>query len=177
MKIPWKEFVYYDESSVTGLRWRVSRRGGVKEHDVAGSINKGRCSFIFSYAGTKKRRYTHRVIWELFYGEICKDKEIDHIDGNPLNNSIGNLRLVTAKINKRNCKMNSRNTSGCAGVSFVTVNGYDYYVVTYVDNNSNHKVKYFSCLKLGHDLAKESAIAYREYQLKLIGGYSERHGK
>lgn len=49
----------------------------------------------------------HHVIWVMFYGEVFdKTKyEIDHIDRNPRNNSIGNLRCVTST-------ENSYNTSG-----------------------------------------------------------------
>lgn len=37
-----------------------------------------------------------------FYGEIPEGMEIDHIDCNPLNNDIENLRLVTRSENLRN---------------------------------------------------------------------------
>ncbi|WP_432804850.1 HNH endonuclease signature motif containing protein [Escherichia coli] len=37
----------------------------------------------------------HRIIWEMFYGEIPSGMQIDHKDGNGLNNSIDNLRLVS----------------------------------------------------------------------------------
>ena len=175
LKIPWTDFVYYDSNVISCLRWKISIARNVRIGKVVGSVNKGRCSFVFSYAGTKKRRYTHRVVWEIFNGEIPENMEIDHIDGNPLNNRIDNLRLVSRIVNARNSKMNSRNTSGIAGVSLVTVNGYDYYVSTYVDNCGNRKSKHFSCLKLGSN-AKKLAIEYRQQQLNILGDYTSRHG-
>ena len=38
--------------------------------------------------------YVHRLVWEAFVGEIPEDKEIDHIDDNPHNNNLNNLRLI-----------------------------------------------------------------------------------
>lgn len=178
MQIPWEDFVYYDTSSPTCLRWKISRGNHCTVDSVTGSINKGRCSFLFSYKGTKKRRYNHRVIWEIFNGYIDDaSKEIDHIDGDPLNNRIENLRLVSRSVNRRNARRNSRNTSGIAGVSLCTTNGYDYWVASFVDKNSKHKQKHFSCYKHGHDLARDLAISYRKQQLTLAGNYTERHGE
>lgn len=65
------------------------------------------------------RYYAHRVAWAMHYGEWPSDV-IDHIDGNPLNNKIENLRCVTQAINSRNCRLVSgetrRNRTGVSGV-------------------------------------------------------------
>ncbi|WP_263611612.1 HNH endonuclease [Escherichia whittamii] len=44
--------------------------------------------------------------------------QIDHKDGNGLNNSIDNLRLVSLGENLKNKSKYTNNTSGCAGVSW-----------------------------------------------------------
>ena len=44
--------------------------------------------------------------------------EIDHIDGNGLNNSINNLRCVDKINNQRNKRISKLNTSGKLGVFF-----------------------------------------------------------
>lgn len=49
-----------------------------------------------------KQRYLHRLLWEAFVGEIPKGYEIDHIDTDPTNNKLENLRLVTHKENCNN---------------------------------------------------------------------------
>lgn len=57
----------------------------------------------------------HRVCWFLHYG-YEPSGHIDHIDGNPGNNAIKNLRLVDHQANMRNAKMRTDNTSGLTGV-------------------------------------------------------------
>lgn len=44
----------------------------------------------------------HRVIWEMFNGPIPKDMFIDHINRDPGDNRIRNLRLVTRQENQFN---------------------------------------------------------------------------
>lgn len=44
----------------------------------------------------------HRIVWETFNGEIPDGYEIDHIDGNRLNNALSNLRCVTHTENMAN---------------------------------------------------------------------------
>jgi hypothetical protein len=57
----------------------------------------------------------HRVAWAMHYGEWPKG-DIDHINGQPADNRICNLRDVPHKINNRNNKKNKNNTSGVCGV-------------------------------------------------------------
>lgn len=59
------------------------------------------------YRGTELnnvRFSLHRIIYKLAYGEMPKNMQIDHIDGDKLNNRLDNLRLVTNSENQRNRK-------------------------------------------------------------------------
>ena len=61
-----------------------------------------------------KALLAHRVIWALVYDEI-PEYDIDHIDGNGLNNNPENLRLCVGGDgfnNSRNRKLGKNNTSG-----------------------------------------------------------------
>ena len=64
-----------------------------------------------------KSYYTHRIAWLMYYGEWPKN-QIDHINQDPTDNRIKNLRDVTNAENHRNQTLRSTNTSGYIGVSF-----------------------------------------------------------
>lgn len=60
----------------------------------------------------KKRdlKYVHRLVWEAYNGPIPDKMTIDHIDGNPANNHIDNLRLVTRSDNSKLWAIQNTNT-------------------------------------------------------------------
>ena len=52
--------------------------------------------------GKRKYYYLHRIIYEAHFGKIPENLVVDHIDHNPENNDISNLRLVPQFINSTN---------------------------------------------------------------------------
>jgi hypothetical protein len=56
----------------------------------------------------------HRVVFSMRYG-YCKD-ELDHINGDPSDNRLENIRAVTRSQQNMNRGINSNNTSGYKGV-------------------------------------------------------------
>lgn len=62
-----------------------------------------------------KLHLAHRMAWLYVYGE-WPTQEIDHIDRNPTNNAISNLRDVPRWFNKLNVDPQSNNTSGYIGI-------------------------------------------------------------
>lgn len=64
----------------------------------------------------KKAIYTHRAVFLFHHGYL--PKTIDHIDGNPSNNAIENLRAATQSQNNRNRKA-MPNKSGHVGITLL----------------------------------------------------------
>lgn len=61
----------------------------------------------------------HQVIWVMTYGQLPeKGYEIDHINGVRSDNRLENLRAVSKHTNGKNQRLQSRNTTGVAGVSW-----------------------------------------------------------
>jgi hypothetical protein len=64
-----------------------------------------------------KKYAAHRIAWLIYYGEWPKN-EIDHINQDPTDNRIKNLRDVTNSENHKNKTLLSTNTSGYIVLSF-----------------------------------------------------------
>lgn len=176
------------EESNTGLAWvrdngsnnpKMKRKAG----DPAGSLkfNKnGSPKGIEVFVNRCVYQVTH-VIWYLYTKEVVSVNEvIDHIDGNPHNNSIRNLRKITKAENARNRKISSSNSEGYSGISRMN-NGWgkDYFQAQ-ITKNFKRKLKYFSITDLGEELAFKLACEWREKMIAELNeqgaGYTERHG-
>lgn len=106
-----RELLHYDPE--TGVFTYLVKRGICMPGTVAGSkMIRGNHSIGLEY-----RRYaSHRLAWLYMTGE-WPQQEIDHIDGDALNNKWSNLRLATSGQNKQNQHRPRRdNTSGYMGV-------------------------------------------------------------
>lgn len=102
----------FDYNPTTGnLHWKV-KRPHREPGDVAGT--KSPTAYRVDI---KDRHYMlHRVIWVMHFGAIPDGLFIDHINGDPYDNRLENLRLVTNRLNMMNRKLSRTNTSGAMGV-------------------------------------------------------------
>jgi hypothetical protein len=85
--------------------------------------NAGNEAFITSllhghrYAGLNgKKVLAHRIIWKMVHGE--EPPTIDHINGDPSDNRLVNLRAATPVQNGQNSRRRKNNTSGVMGVAW-----------------------------------------------------------
>lgn len=119
--VSWKERPDHHFKTLRGCRIFNAKFSG-KGAGQRCSDNNGRRSsvqvVISDQAGNAKRRKVHRIIWEMKKGPIPPKTSIDHINGDPWDNRICNLRLATHSQNLRNIKIRSDNKSGVTGVSW-----------------------------------------------------------
>lgn len=106
-----KSLVHYDPE--TGLMtWVEARNSRARKGEEAGSVNKHNG---YRYVHIDYRRYLiHRLTFLYMTGRW--PTEIDHIDGDRLNNKWANLREVTRRQNSRNLGVRTNNASGVVGV-------------------------------------------------------------
>jgi hypothetical protein len=105
-----KELFSYNAE--TGLFKRFRNLGPKK--DIAGHIaTKGHRQIMVD----KKLYMAHRLAWLYVYGDF-PNTLIDHINRNPDDNRISNLRLATSSQNQENTKTRTDNLCGYKGISF-----------------------------------------------------------
>ncbi len=107
-----RELVEYDKET-GAFTWKVYRGGKAKAGTTAGSYRadgyRAICIDLRSYQAS-------RLAWLLVTGQDPGEMDIDHIDGNPSNNTFSNLRIATESQNCTNRKKRSDNKSGYKGV-------------------------------------------------------------
>ena len=123
-----------DLDKVIQSRWRLNHN----KHYVVGNKSKN----------SKKHIYLHRFIMN-----VDDNLEIDHIDGNGLNNCKQNLRICTSQQNKFNKRF--RNDNNTVGVTYCTnINKWRARIsLNQKSNNLIDKSKFFS--------SKEEALKQR----------------
>lgn len=140
-----------------------------------GRFNKGDLAKFFVTSGgyekiqVPKARATiakAHLVYVLAGNKIPDHLEIDHIDGNRLNNKIENLRLVDRQINSKNRCKRSDNTSGVTGINWCNYKGK--YVIRRVVNGKR--------LSRSRKTMEEALEVLKELDA-MDNDYTVRHGK
>lgn len=116
----------------------------------------------------------HRLIMQSELTDVLN--EVDHIDGNTLNNSKSNLRAVTPHENTKNQKLRNDNATGVKGVWHYAPR--EQYIAEWHEDNHKKKTKYFS-YKVSTKRTTEEAFALavtarREAELRVGYNTDER---
>lgn len=105
-----KRIFFYKDGA---LYWREPLKNAkVKVGDLAGTVHKPTKRVKIQYG--KKIYFASRLIFLMFYGYLPKC--VDHIDRDPTNNRIENLRAATVAQNQKNVGLRKDNTSGVKNV-------------------------------------------------------------
>lgn len=151
-----EDCVRYDESSPTFLRWIKQTGPRIKVGHVAGNIlfvdGKPRSSTVQING---KPMILARAVWVLHGNTIPDNYVIDHIDNNPHNNCITNLRCVTVAENSRN-----RKTIKASDMP-VGISRRENCYIAYATFNGVRRSRSFSILKYGEEVARLKAFSWR----------------
>ena len=135
------------------LFWKVKHSRSVLIGKKVGTKTK---RGYFQLTINKKMYLTHRIIFLMHHGYL--PKYLDHIDGNPSNNKIENLRAATLNQNQYNTKLNKNNNSGYKGVSWCeSTNNWRVRIQV---NKVSKLIGYFDDLELAGLVAQETRNKY-----------------
>ena len=148
-----KHFALVDDEDfevLSQFTWRLTRKGYATRH-------------LPRDGGPQKSMLMHRQIMGLNKGDRV---EVDHRNGNKLDNRRNNIRVATPSQNMANVSLRSDNTSGCKGVHWYKAGKKWKAYISY-----NKKQKH-----LGTFDTKELAIEFRQLAAELLHGEYVNHG-
>jgi len=180
--IDWSEHFYYDETSLSCLRWNREVLAGKNYArvmyslgDPAGSLTQKKTGKYWIIQCQGFLYQASRIVMRL-HGKTIDDLVVDHEDGDSTLNKINNLRAVSQMINNRN-KSPKNSHYGIFGVSFNVRNNNEYFRAFWKLEKGGSKN--FSINKLGIMEAFKQAIVARTDAIKRLNsegmGYTERH--
>ena len=115
-----KSILNYDPD--TGIfTWKVSNTNRVKVGQIAGYLcphQKNPNQKYYKIGINGKLYMLHRLAFYYVTSIDPAKNEVDHINGNSLDNKFKNLRLANRANNTKNCRKHKDNTSGFKGVSW-----------------------------------------------------------
>lgn len=145
----------------------ITRFGKPESGLIRISTSRSCTAIVGEWAGTLDRVSSGREYWKVWFeGRFYKvsrivyflhtnidpkEFEVDHIDRNPLNNNVDNLRLLDSSGQKHNMSIRKDNKSGARGVTW-SKNAKKWRTQIRINNRYVH-LGYYNCLF-------EAAVAY-----------------
>ena len=187
-RMHWNECFYEDAGSPSGLRWATDTKNyrakfGMVAGNKTGGI--GRYTEYWNLCFQGKTYFVHRILWELRNGPIPPGYNIDHLNGDGLDNSADNLDAKPPRLNTQNKRMQIDNTSGVTGVyknvkTQKSGRETHYWMASWIDTNLVQRTKCFNIEKHGDDAAFDLACLHRKNQISRLQSqglnYTDRHG-
>jgi hypothetical protein len=114
-----RDAVHYDEATGVFTWVNPNKFGPRKAGARAGSQRRdGYRGIMIDYV----RYFEHRLAWLYVHG-VMPEEEIDHINMDPSDNRLANLRVATRSQNEQNKNNPAHNTSGRRGVVWCASRG------------------------------------------------------
>ena len=130
----------------------------IKSKNRRGGLKVGSKSHGYLKTSIKRKHYLNHTLVYLYHHGYIPENDIDHIDRNPLNNKIENLREVSKTCNMRNSKLNKNNKSGVRGVNYAKKNK-SWQVLITIHGKTNYIGHYKDFIEaVAHRLAAEQAL-------------------
>jgi hypothetical protein len=126
--------------------------------------NRSHTFYATRHAKTTNRRLIYMHVF-IMKSEPSKGEQIDHWDGNGLNNQRKNLRITDNKHNQMNRKTNKNSTTGYKGVVILDDCKNKYRASIRIDQKFHTIGYYFTAI--------EAALAYDEASIKYFGEYAK----
>lgn len=150
-----KEFIFYDEYCECIIKDKVAI---LDKDDYDKLFDLGWCVNSHGYAIAWNPKLEKMVYMQQIIMGSSDDLQIDHIDGNRLNNRKYNLRFVTAQQNMMNEKLSKNNTSGVKGVHWHKVE--EKWIANIGFNNKLIHLGYFDDFNDAVDVRRGAEIIY-----------------
>jgi len=99
-----------------------------------------------------KKHFVHRLVAQAYLDDYSEDLQVDHIDGNRINNKLENLRMVTHQQNQWNhtkAKGYAWHKRDKKWIAYITVN-YKLKYLGYFDTEAEAREAYLSAKKILH---------------------------
>lgn len=129
--------------------------------------------------GKSKHKLIHRLVVEAFIGEIPKNKVVDHINGNKLDNRLENLQIITQRENIIRSKSDKEDIGACfegkKWASAICINGKQIRLGSF-DTKEEASAEYQRALKEFND-KKEITRPHINGKTSEYRGVSKSHGR
>jgi hypothetical protein len=122
----------------------------------------------------------HRIIWEILNSKIPEGSVVDHVNRNPFDNRIENLRLTTTAVNNRNQNKSINCKSGVTGVYKYISKGRTLWVARWSVNGKDQEKHFLVGNRRTDQEAFEEACNLRRKMLQILNesgaNYTQNHG-
>ncbi len=136
------------------LFWKIKPAMRVHVGDKAGWLDKNATHLRVLYKG--KKVMVHRIVYLMHHGHLPEC--VDHVDRNPLNNKIENLREATKSQNSCNKKVRSDSGTGIKNVTYYRPSG-KWRVAIAVNGKRKH-IGYFADMEQAKIAAENAGKMY-----------------